>query len=98
MSLSKQEIRKTFYNVKSKQDVIDAYQNLMKKIKMIQKKTEQKVSTCIFKRCTVMDDILEGINGVHKEMEEKGLLTDETTYEDMSKYAGQHVILTEREK
>lgn len=54
--------------------------------------------TFTFKRCTVMDDVLEGIKGVHKKMEEKGLLTNETTFEDMSKYDGQHVLLTEREK
>jgi len=98
MSLTREEIKEIFYGVKSKQDVIDAFQNLIKKIKLNQKKTEEKVSTCTFKRLTVMDDILEGIKGVHSEMQEKGLMTEETTFEDMSKYAGQHVILTERDE
>lgn len=43
----------------------------------------------------IVDDLVEGIKGVHKEMDEKGLLTETTTFEEMADYAGKHVLLTE---
>lgn len=43
----------------------------------------------------ILDNLLEGIKGVQEEMKEKGLLTDETTFEEMADYAGKHVQLRE---
>ncbi len=43
----------------------------------------------------ICDDLINGIKGVHKEMDEKGLLTETTTFEEMADYAGKHVLLTE---
>lgn len=41
------------------------------------------------------DAILEGMKWAKQDMQEKGLLTDETTFEDISLYAGRHVRITE---
>ncbi len=45
-----------------------------------------------------IETALEGFELVKEEMQEKGLLTDKTTFEEMADYAGKHVILTERKK
>jgi hypothetical protein len=43
----------------------------------------------------ICNDLVEGIKGVYKEMDEKGLLKEDTTFEEAAHYAGQHVLLTE---
>jgi hypothetical protein len=60
------------------------------------KKTINK--TIIFKRCDTSKTLLDGIHGVKNEMEEKKLLTDKTTFEDMANYAGKHVLLIEKKE
>ncbi len=49
---------------------------------------------CRFKRYQ-SEDLLEGIKGVHAEMQAKGLITEETTFEEMADYAGRHILITE---
>ena len=34
------------------------------------------------------------MKSVKKEMQDKGIFNDETTFEDMSKYAGSHIRIT----
>lgn len=41
--------------------------------------------------------LLEGMKRVQEEMKSKGLLNDNTTFEEMAKYAGQHILITESE-
>ncbi len=56
------------------------------------------IKTHVFKRCTSGEEILKGMIAIHKKMEEEGLLTDKTTFEEMGEYAGRHVLITEMEK
>jgi hypothetical protein len=45
----------------------------------------------------ILNDIFDGYRMVEKEMAAKGLLTDETTFDEMVDYAGKHVIIIEKE-
>ena len=52
-----------------------------------------KVKFTHFKNIT--DTLVDGIELTLKEMGEKGLLTETTTLDDMAKYAGQNVLISE---
>jgi hypothetical protein len=54
--------------------------------------------TYTFPRDRSSEVIAESIKRVQEEMQEKGLMTEETTFEDMADYAGRHVVLTEKTK
>lgn len=44
----------------------------------------------------IADDLIEGVKSIHEEMNEKGLLNESTTFEEMADYAGKHVLISER--
>ena len=58
----------------------------------------QPKSTCTFKRCTIGNDILEGMKKSKESMIKDGLWNEDTTFEEWSEYAGRHVLLTEQEE
>ena len=55
-------------------------------------------STVTFKRCDSSKAILEGMQMTKKEMQEKGLWNENTTFEDWANYAGSHIQMKELEK
>lgn len=44
----------------------------------------------------ISEDILEGMRLTQKEMSEKGLWNENTTFEDWARYAGENVRITEQ--
>jgi len=54
------------------------------------------MDTITFKRCTIGNDILEGMKQTKQEMIEMGLWTNETTFEQWSEYAGSHIEIREK--
>ena len=55
--------------------------------------------TTTFKRFkSPIETVIEGYEGVKKEMEDKGLINDQTTFEEMDDYAGKHVLITEKKE
>lgn len=51
-------------------------------------------SSCI-SLMSISKDIVKGMEWTKQDMIEKGLLTDETTFEEMANHAGRHVIISE---
>ena len=42
----------------------------------------------------IISDVFEGYKTTKRDMQEKGLLTDFTTYEEIAEYAGSHIKIT----